>query len=118
MSEKRETPDENSSNISGNASLEIKESVSVFVNILINNMDGRGFAHNVGRRLLLREISFLEKAEEQQRMEGRVVAELTVDGGKSNSVVMVSLKLNAVSSDMVNPLGNMHGGCTAYLIDM
>jgi len=93
------TPDpQDVSKIGGNASFEVKK----FIHHTATDEKGSlaGFARGVGDRFVLREISYIEKAEEPERMEGRTVIGITV------------------GSDMVNFLGSMHGGCTAYLIDI
>ena len=79
MSETTGISDQDSSKVAGNASQGAKEHVAEFLHTLTN---GQNFAHSVGRRLLLREVSFLEKVEEPKRMESRVVLELIVDEGK------------------------------------
>lgn len=85
MSKKTDSIDQDVSTIGGNASQDVKDFVShVFWNIMTNRDNGYGFAYNVGRRLRLREISFIKKAEEPERMEGRVVVEIVVDKGDTS----------------------------------
>ncbi|KZP21594.1 Thioesterase/thiol ester dehydrase-isomerase [Athelia psychrophila] len=94
-------PRQDTTLITGNASQEVKDFLChVFLEIMTSGIDGHGFALSTGRALKLREISFVPKAEEPSRMEGRVVFEIIVD------------------RDMANGMGSMHGGCTAYLIDV
>ncbi|KAG9078706.1 hypothetical protein FS749_009230 [Ceratobasidium sp. UAMH 11750] len=56
------------------------------------------FAYSVGKRLRIEEVSIGE----------------TVNG-KSRSSVVCSI---AVKGDMLNLLGTLHGGCTAFLVDL
>lgn len=85
MSKKPESfVDQDFSKIAGNAASDIKEFMSTIMwDVMTNKASGTGFARTVGRRLLMREISFVEKAEEPERKEGRVVIEITVDEGES-----------------------------------
>jgi acyl-coenzyme A thioesterase 13 len=120
MSEKPEQPSywDDISGIAGNASFQVKKQVAtMYLELLTNKMSGRGFACNIGTRLILKEISFRKKVEEPQRMEGRVVVELTVNSGTTHrSRTWLSFYLTSL--DMANSLGSMHGGCTAYLVDV
>jgi len=68
--------------LAGNVSSEVKEMVST---MWANMIPGNEFGHSVGRQLSYKEISFIEKAEEPQRMEGRVVVEVVVKDGKKSS---------------------------------
>jgi acyl-coenzyme A thioesterase 13 len=83
MSKKPDT-DKDPSKIAGNASLEVKEYVSTVYFDLMTNTSGRGFAFTVGERLLFEEISFLEKVEDPERMEARIVLGVTVEQGMSD----------------------------------
>jgi hypothetical protein len=76
-----ETPDAQhvSSEVDGNASLEVKK---IILDTATNMLNGIGFASIVGRRLSVKEISYIPKAEEPRRMECRVTVEITVDNGK------------------------------------
>ncbi|KDR84291.1 hypothetical protein GALMADRAFT_237049 [Galerina marginata CBS 339.88] len=58
------------------------------------------FGKAIQERLKVTELSIVKKAEEPNKVEGRAVLELDV------------------AEDMVNGGGNMHGGCSAFLIDM
>lgn len=90
MSSKPETVEQDTSKIEGNASLEVKDFVAnVFWEIMTNKLNGYGFAYSVGRRLRLKEISYMKKVEEPERMEGRVVVEIVVDKGKPEPMLMV-----------------------------
>ncbi|OAX43381.1 hypothetical protein K503DRAFT_731781 [Rhizopogon vinicolor AM-OR11-026] len=59
----------------------------------------RGFDSELISRLRLTEVSVLPKAEEPDKLEGRVVFEVTVD------------------EEMLNSNGSIHGGITAMIID-
>ncbi|KAJ3501718.1 hypothetical protein NLJ89_g9215 [Agrocybe chaxingu] len=58
------------------------------------------FGKAIEKRMVITEISILEKADEPNKLEGRAVLEIVVE------------------QDMVNGGGNIHGGCSAFLIDM
>lgn len=79
-------PRQDTTLITGNASQEVKDFLChVFLEIMTSGIDGHGFALSTGRALKLREISFVPKAEEPSRMEGRVVFEIIVDRGSSRA---------------------------------
>ncbi|KAJ7147375.1 HotDog domain-containing protein [Mycena filopes] len=59
-----------------------------------------GFGNSIISALVVTEASVLPKAEEPLKEEGRVVCEITV------------------TEDMLNGGGNIHGGCSAFLIDV
>jgi len=86
---------ERASEISGNVTAETKLEISNFIEFL-----NHGFAESVGRKLKLVEVSVNDKTEDPSKQEGRVVCEITV------------------TEDMLNPTGILHGGATAYLIDI
>ncbi|KAF9527971.1 hypothetical protein CPB83DRAFT_814464 [Crepidotus variabilis] len=93
------------SNIAGNASGDIKRT-------LANYRLYRGlsqtedpdidsiFGRSIQKSLRFVEISIKNHVEESQRLEGRVVLELDVSKG------------------MLNEVGILHGGCSAYLVDI
>jgi len=58
------------------------------------------FGDAICERLRVTEISILEKPDEPSKLEGRIVIE------------------TEVSEDMLNGGGHIHGGCSAFLIDM
>ncbi|EGO02304.1 hypothetical protein SERLA73DRAFT_42272, partial [Serpula lacrymans var. lacrymans S7.3] len=58
----------------------------------------KGFEPEISDRLAWKEISVLQKLEEPEKLEGRVVMEITVD------------------KDMINANGVLHGGCTGYIL--
>ncbi|KAG1735028.1 HotDog domain-containing protein [Suillus lakei] len=60
----------------------------------------RGFETEFASRLQLTEVSILSKTEEPEKFEGRVVIQVIVD------------------KEMLNGAGNMHGGCSAMMIDI
>lgn len=110
--------------IAGNASHEVKDFLcNGSLAAMTNGNDGRGFATSTGQGLKVREISFIKKAEEPGRMEGRVVFEITVDEGLYwFATVTDTLCSHSHTTlefiDMLNGMGSMHGGCTAYLVDV
>ncbi|KAG6875458.1 hypothetical protein C0992_003768 [Termitomyces sp. T32_za158] len=63
-------------------------------------VSGPIFGASIAKRLEVTEASVLQKAEEPSKTEGRMVCELTVE------------------EDMLNGGGNIHGGCSAFLIDI
>ncbi|TFK28978.1 hypothetical protein FA15DRAFT_664624 [Coprinopsis marcescibilis] len=90
------------SHIEGNASDEIKRMLSSTFDLFINpqgKKKGPIFGEDIQRRLVVTEISIVKKAEEPKKLEGRVVLECIV------------------AEDMLNGGGNIHGGCSAFLID-
>ncbi|KAF9463089.1 hypothetical protein BDZ94DRAFT_1260034 [Collybia nuda] len=97
------TEDEDITQIAGNASDDIKRLLgkpcAYFTN-LPPGPHGLIFGQSIVERLVVTEISVHRKAEEPKKLEGRLVCELVVD------------------EDMVNGLGNIHGGCSAFLIDV
>ncbi|KAF8871375.1 HotDog domain-containing protein [Gymnopilus junonius] len=86
------------SRIAGNASDDIKRFLGI---ILTSPRKERSpaFAESIQRRLKVTEVSINKKAEEERKTEARVVLELEV------------------SEDMLNGGGNIHGGCSAFLVD-
>jgi len=86
------------SRITGNASDDIKRFLD---SVLTNPRKERSptFAESIQRRLQVTEVSINKKAEEERKTEARVVLELEV------------------SEDMLNGGGNIHGGCSAFLVD-
>ncbi|KZV75331.1 Thioesterase/thiol ester dehydrase-isomerase [Peniophora sp. CONT] len=88
--------------IPGNAPPESKASLAGMMGAIFGIRDGYrdGFALDVARRLALTEVTVRAKEEEESRKEWRVVFETTVE------------------PDMVNAGGSMHGGCSAYLVDI
>ncbi|KDQ64051.1 hypothetical protein JAAARDRAFT_52052 [Jaapia argillacea MUCL 33604] len=87
-----------SSLIAGNAKPETKRVVTHWLHLFMHR--GSGFADSVGGKVEVTEISVYPKAEEVERVEGRVVCEVTV------------------TPDMLNAMGNVHGACYIYLIDI
>ncbi|KAJ3528854.1 hypothetical protein NMY22_g9241 [Coprinellus aureogranulatus] len=92
------------SKISGNASIETKEALADiprFYGIYTGSAHkGPIFAEDVHKRMRVTEISIIKKAEEPSKLEGRVVQELIVE------------------EDMLNGGGSVHGGCSAFLVDI
>ena len=91
------------SKIDGNASDNIKEILGniplMFARSPVENGAGT-FGASILKRMAVTELSVLTKAEEPQKLEARAVCELTVE------------------EDMINGGGNIHGGCSAFLIDV
>ncbi|OAX43380.1 hypothetical protein K503DRAFT_168971 [Rhizopogon vinicolor AM-OR11-026] len=94
------------SQVEGNASPEIKRVILGRVQYLatrhITQSTGEQFGtfeSKIASQLRLTEVSILPKAEEQEKLEGRVVFEVIVDG------------------EMANHVGTLHGGVAAMLID-
>jgi len=91
------------SKVSGNASENVKSliaSPTLYLSSQVGGPQGPLFGGAILKRVVVTEVSVNEKAEEPQRLEGRVVCEIEVE------------------EDMVNGGGNIHGGCSAFLIDM
>ncbi|KAG6841294.1 hypothetical protein C0991_012464 [Blastosporella zonata] len=91
------------SRVSGNAPDDVKTVVSntsMFYAHHIDGVTGPIFGEAITKRLDITEVSIEQKAEEPLKAEGRVVCELTVE------------------EDMVNGGGKIHGGCSAFLVDV
>ncbi|KAG2361453.1 HotDog domain-containing protein [Suillus spraguei] len=88
--------DIDASQIEGNASLDIKHSLLAALQYMRLSHASPEFAS----RLQLTEVSILSKTEEPEKLEGRVVLQIIVDEG------------------MLNGAENVHGGCTAMMIDI
>jgi len=95
--------------IGGNASDDVKRFVGNMSALLHRRgqfADGNAlprkkmFGEDIVDRMVVKEVSVIQKAEEPLKTEGRVVCEITVD------------------EDMLNGGGNIHGGCSAFLIDV
>ncbi|KAH8830892.1 hypothetical protein DL96DRAFT_1707684 [Flagelloscypha sp. PMI_526] len=82
------------SSIQGNAKREVKEML-----VSKHNVYCTGFGGDIAKRLKLVEASFLPKCDEPKKFEAKVVYEIDVD------------------VDMLNGVGNIHGGCSAFLVD-
>ncbi|KAG1750943.1 HotDog domain-containing protein [Suillus occidentalis] len=100
--------DLDTSQVEGNASPEVKLTLLSALHFMrlshlsrsISDKSFRGFESEFASRLRLTEISILSKTEEPEKLEGRVVAQVTVD------------------KEMLNGAENIHGGCSAMMIDM
>jgi len=109
------TTDDDGSKIAGNVSDDIKKTVRS----LENALTGRIFGGSVLSRTKVKEVSILAKAEEPERLEGRVVCELDVaEGEQSQCWLFPHPIINDHDIDMINIGGGMHGGCSAFLIDV
>ncbi|TDL18590.1 hypothetical protein BD410DRAFT_793126 [Rickenella mellea] len=89
---------EDVSHIAGNASDDLKGHVLAMQRLFMG--DGTAFGDSIGRRVKVAEVSVRKKADEPEKLEGRVVCEIIV------------------TKDMVNGGGNIHGACSAYLVDL
>jgi len=109
------------SHISGNVSDEVKRFLGNTVDFFIGRRPGPLpiFGESIIKRMVVNEISVKEKAEEPQKLEGRFVCEITVEEGLSIYLANLSFDLTMdISKDMINRTGNVHGGCSALLVDM
>ncbi|KAK7676225.1 hypothetical protein QCA50_020804 [Cerrena zonata] len=88
------------SHIAGNASDDIKRFVNPSLIYLSSKRGPTSFGAPITQRMKLSEVSIVKKAEEPTREEGRVVCLLTVE------------------EDMLNGSGILHGGCSAFLVDI
>ncbi|KAF8334854.1 HotDog domain-containing protein [Amanita rubescens] len=90
------------SNIAGNASEELKRFLSSPASIFLGKGPGGDgfFGAPIIKRMTVKEVSVVNKSEEPSKKEGRVVCELVTE------------------EDMLNRAGSMHGGCSAFLIDI
>ncbi|KAJ6476211.1 HotDog domain-containing protein [Mycena sanguinolenta] len=87
--------------ITGNVDPATKEIFSDIPQLFgMNRSEKLGFGDSVVRGLVVVHASVDNKADEPLKQEGRVVCELTV------------------TEDMLNGGGNVHGGCSAFLIDV
>lgn len=111
------------SHIAGNASDNIKRTIGN-PGVYFQNKDFEFplFGESIQRRMKVVEISLNKKAEEQKKLEARVVVELDVTEGqfiiRSSRMSKKALLCFVFFSDMLNGGGNIHGGCSAFLVDM
>ncbi|KAJ7778475.1 HotDog domain-containing protein [Mycena metata] len=86
---------------SGNIAPGMVEALSNLPNLFgMRRMAHPGFGDSILSGLVVTEASVQPKAEEPLKEEGRIVCEITV------------------TEDMLNGGGNIHGGCSAFLIDV
>jgi acyl-coenzyme A thioesterase 13 len=111
--------------IKGNASDKIKEvlaSPNKFESAFHKpgHIPINGFAQAINGRMEVTEVSIEQKAAEPSRVEGKAVLELDVAQGACVNEHCCLTKIHRVFVilDMANGVGSMHGGCTAFLIDM
>lgn len=65
------------------------------------------------------EISVNQMLNEPEKMEGKVITEITIiEGTLQNESLERIGNTHRRKADMINTLGVIHGGCTMYLIDM
>ncbi|PBK63426.1 uncharacterized protein ARMOST_05952 [Armillaria ostoyae] len=94
---------EDVSSIAGNVSDEIKRIVGFPMRIFRMTTDEgepTGFGATFTSGMTVSEVSMVPKAEEPTKQEGRVVCKLVV------------------TEDMINGAMTIHGGCSAYLVDI
>jgi len=112
------------SQIAGNASDDIKRTIGdpgdFFRNRFSDDTRSSIFAESIQKRLKVVEISLNRKADEEKKLEGRVVVELDVTEGQYIILFepKASLLILFVLLDMLNGSANIHGGCSAFLVDM
>ncbi|KAF9261912.1 hypothetical protein L218DRAFT_960866 [Marasmius fiardii PR-910] len=92
------------SHVFGNAPDEIKRIIA-YPTISMLPIDGQyengtGYSDEVAKRIVVTEVSILSHPEEPSKSIGRVVCELKVH------------------EDMINRSRTVHGGCSAYLVDV
>ncbi|KAG2073638.1 hypothetical protein BDR04DRAFT_1094596 [Suillus decipiens] len=99
--------DIDASQVEGNASPDIKHSLLAALQYMQLSHVSQSTSKSLGSfeaefasRLQLTEVSILSKAEEPEKLEGRVVLQAIVD------------------EEMLNDAEHVHGGCTATMIDM
>ncbi|KAJ8088917.1 hypothetical protein PM082_014163 [Marasmius tenuissimus] len=92
------------SHVSGNAPDDVKRIIaypSVFVFSINGEPErGTGYSDEVAKRLVVSEVTLVKSSEEPSKDVGRVVCDLEV------------------TPDMVNRASTIHGGCSAYLVDI
>ena len=101
------------SNVKGNVPDEDKRQLARWY---AGAVERQGFARDIAKRLEATEMSVYDKAEEPGKKEARLVFELDVQEGKSH--VSGRSVVTKHAPDMCNFGNNMHGGCTAFLIDL
>ncbi|KAH6912466.1 HotDog domain-containing protein [Coprinopsis sp. MPI-PUGE-AT-0042] len=89
------------SHIIGNAPDNVKRVVASSPKIF-KQIPSQGpiFGEEIHKRMVVTEVSIIPKIEEPKKNEGRVVIEMEV------------------AEDMLNGGGNIHGGCSAFLVDV
>ncbi|KAL0950333.1 hypothetical protein HGRIS_010304 [Hohenbuehelia grisea] len=92
-----EVPEEKVALITGNASTAAKEVTLKYLQVFTG--DGNGFCSDLSERVKVAEVSILVNPEESSKREARVVCELMVE------------------EEMLNQAGNLHGGCSVFLVD-
>jgi acyl-coenzyme A thioesterase 13 len=111
---------QDASHISGNASDEVKRVFSNPGDLLIMRPTataGPIFGESIVKKMMVTEIAVEKKVEEPQKLEGRFICEITVGDGSSHQFFYLS-SISFGLKDMVNGGGNMHGGCSAFLVDV
>jgi acyl-coenzyme A thioesterase 13 len=109
--------------ITGNASDEIKQTAGNLKRIFTDHRHPKAsspiFGDSIMRCLKVTEISINKQQEEGRKLEARVVLEIDVTEGewKFNSLGYLNSSL-ITDLDMLNRAGSVHGGCSAFLVDV
>jgi len=88
------------SKIAGNASDNTKRFIGSQGILVREDINSPIFGESIQKRMAVVEISLNKKVEEERKLEARVVVELDV------------------TQDMLNGGGNIHGGCSAFIVDL
>lgn len=83
------TPERAAAEIPGNGSPEAKERIANILDYF--HYSGRTFANGIGKRIKILEVSVNPKAEEPQKLEGRLVCEIDVTEGTTSTFPLVML---------------------------
>ena len=102
--------------IAGNASDKAKKGVTVMQGICMRR-NGKGFGDAIGGRLDIVSADVLRKADEPEKLEGKVVCEIGVEEGKQLPLHIIRSRAD-LHQDMLNGVEIVHGACLAYFIDM
>lgn len=100
----------------GSAPQEAKERVARLFSVVLQEQD-QGFALPIAKRIEITEVSAEEKKGVPGRMETTVVCELDVQQGNAVAASRTSAEPEG-RADMINGLGSLHGGASAYLINV
>lgn len=107
--------------IAGNASDEIKQTVGnpggFFAHRRPHEITSPIFGESIQKHLKVTEISIKKKEEEERKLEARMVFEIDVTEGLWEFIDSY-LKSLLTDLDMLNAGGNVHGGCSAFLVDL
>ena len=110
------SPNYDISSISGNATPDVKRTLLWSLDPQTHFSNGIRFAQDVYRRLKIVEASCNNKLDEPEKLEFRVVVETTVEQGACFADPVLTYMTFAI--DMINGADILHGGCSAYLVDV